>query len=279
MRFSFQATCLVLGLLLCLPMTACQSTGSTTADGREEVFVFGNNKKKGSKKSKKGKKSTEVAEAETPRPAPATGPLGSKNSYSSVGTNLPLLALTFDDGPHPENTPRLLDLLKSRNVKATFYVVGTNAKRYPGLLRRMVAEGHEIGNHTITHGNLTKMTPDAVRHELKVSHETIVAATGVAPRSMRPPYGAITSEQKAWIKQEFGYPAVLWSVDPEDWKRPGSAVVANRLVSGARPGGILLVHDIHKPSIDAMPSAIDQLLGKGFQFITVSQLIAMDGKG
>ncbi|MDF1862434.1 MAG: polysaccharide deacetylase family protein, partial [Verrucomicrobiales bacterium] len=100
-----------------------------------------------------------------------------------------------------------------------------------------------------------------------------------APRTMRPPYGAITSSQKSWIRQEFGYPSILWSVDPEDWKKPGSSVVASRLVSGARPGGILLVHDIHAPTIDAVLPALDQLLAKGFQFVTVTQLIAMDGKG
>lgn len=205
--------------------------------------------------------------------------VGTKDSYSKVNTSLPFIALTFDDGPHATNTPRLLDILKSRNVKATFYVVATNARRYPEIMRRIVAEGHEIGNHTVTHGNLTKMSESGVRKELSVAHEAIVATTGIAPRTMRPPYGAITSSQKSWIRREFGYPSILWSVDPEDWKKPGSSVVASRLVSGARPGGILLVHDIHAPTIDAMPSAIDQLLAKGFQFVTVTQLIAMDGKG
>lgn len=237
---------------------------------------------------KKGKEQNEVAatEEET-RKGPWNRIDGSKlptsvgtsNSYSKVDTSLPFLALTFDDGPHATNTPRLLDILKSRNVKATFYVVATNARRYPEIMRRIVAEGHEIGNHTVTHGNLTKMSESEIRKELSVSHEAIVSATGVAPRTMRPPYGAITSSQKSWIRREFGYPSILWSVDPEDWKKPGPSVVANRLVSGARPGGILLVHDIHSPSIDAMPSAIDQLLARGFQFVTVTQLIAMDGKG
>jgi len=96
---------------------------------------------------------------------------------------------------------------------------------------------------------------------------------------MRPPYGAITTAQKAWIRRDLGYPTIMWSVDPEDWKKPGVSAVTSRLVSGASPGGILLVHDIHSPTIDAMPGTIDQLLGRGFQFVTVTQLIAMDGKG
>lgn len=192
---------------------------------------------------------------------------------------MPFIALTFDDGPHPTNTPRLLDLLRQRNVKATFYVIATNVKRYPDIMRRMVAEGHEVANHTVTHGNLAKMSDEGVRQELRGCHEAIIAATGVAPKTMRPPYGAITSAQKSWIRREFGYPTILWSVDPEDWKKPGSSVVTSRLVSGATPGGILLAHDIHAPTIDAMPSTVDQLLGKGIQFVTVTQLIAMDGKG
>lgn len=217
----------------------------------------------------------------TPAPAPQPLPtsVGTKDSYSRVATSLPFIALTFDDGPHPQHTPRLLDILKQRNVKATFYVVATNAKRYPEIMRRMIAEGHEVGNHTVTHGNLAKTSEAGVRQELTAAHEAIVATTGIAPRTMRPPYGAITSAQKAWIRRDFGYPTIMWSVDPEDWKKPGASVVTSRLVSGATPGGILLVHDIHSSTIDAMPATIDQLLGRGFQFVTVTQLIAMDGKG
>ena len=106
--------------------------------------------------------------------------------------------MTFDDGPHPSNTPRLLDILKQLNVKATIYVVGTNARRYPAIMRRMIAEGHEIGNHTESHAYLTKISEATIRKELATAHQTIVSATGVAPRTMRPPYGAITSAQKSW---------------------------------------------------------------------------------
>ncbi len=202
-----------------------------------------------------------------------------RDSYSRVQTSMPFLAITFDDGPHPANTPRLLDILKAHDVKATFFVVGTNVRRYPQIMRRIIAEGHEVGNHTVNHGDLTKMSPAAVERELGTAHNSIVDATGVAPRLMRPPYGAITASQKSWIKQKFGYPSILWSVDPEDWKRPGVSVVTSRLINGARPGGILLAHDIHKPTIDAIPTVLQQLKQRGFQFVTVSQLIALDGKG
>lgn len=226
-----------------------------------------------------GKKKQSSTAAPTGAPAPLPTSTGTQDSYSRVATSLPFIALTFDDGPHPTNTPRLLDLLKAKNVKATFYVVGTNVRRYPEIMRRIVAEGHEIGNHTVNHPNLTKLSDDGVRKELRDCHQAILSATGVTPRTLRPPYGAITATQKSWIRKEFGYPSILWSVDPEDWKKPGSSVVTSRLVSGASPGGILLVHDIHGPTIDAMPATIDQLLAKGYQFVTVTQLIAMERKG
>lgn len=198
------------------------------------------------------------------------------DTYTRIRTDEKVIAITFDDGPHPENTPRLLDMLKERNIKATFYVVGNMVKYNPQILRRMIEEGHEIGNHTVTHGNLARMSNTGLRQELKGAHEQILEATGVAPRTMRPPGGAITSAQKKLMLREFGYPTVLWSVDPEDWKRPGAAVVTRRLLSGASPGGILLVHDLHKPTVDAMPSTLDQLLAKGYRFVTMTELINME---
>lgn len=254
------------GLVMLLALTPVLQTGCQTMSKEERQA-----KRAAKKKSKKGNKA---------RSGPDLTPVvPQRDSYGRVNTSLPFLAITFDDGPHPTNTPRLLDILKAHDVKATFFVVGTNARRYPQILRRMIAEGHEIGNHTLDHAKLTNLSPAAVEKELGVTHQTILDATGVAPRLMRPPYGAITASQKSWIKKKFGYPSILWSVDPEDWKRPGVSVVTSRLVSGARPGGILLAHDIHKPTIDAIPAVLQQLKQRGFQFVTVSQLIALDGKG
>ena len=136
-------------------------------------------------------------------------------SYGKVNIQAPYIAMTFDDGPHKTNTPRLLDMLRARNIKATFYVVEPNVKRYPHIMQRIIAEGHEVGNHTITHRNMTKLSDQAIRHELSRTHQAIVAATGVPPQTMRPPYGALATRQRHMIRQEFGYPAILWSVDPE----------------------------------------------------------------
>ncbi|MDF1823702.1 MAG: polysaccharide deacetylase family protein [Verrucomicrobiales bacterium] len=197
-------------------------------------------------------------------------------TYFSIQTSEKVIAITFDDGPHGVNTPRLLNMLKKRNIKATFYVVGNMVKYNPELLRRMIVEGHEIGNHTVTHGTLSKMSDASLRKELQEAHDMILKASGVAPRSMRPPGGAILNDQKKLMLKEFGYPTILWSVDPEDWKKPGASVVTSRLVNGAKPGGILLVHDLHSTTVDAMPSTLDQLLAKGYRFVTITDLIMMD---
>ena len=203
-------------------------------------------------------------------------PPGTQLSYSSVkGISNPFIAITFDDGPHASNTPRLLDMLASRGIRATFFCVGTNVARYPNIVRRIVADGHEMANHTWTHAKMSGLSDSGIRSELDRATAGIVGITGTAPRMYRPPYGAITARQKQLIMSEYGYPTILWSVDPEDWKRPGPAVITSRILGQTNPGGIILVHDIHPPSVDAMPATLDGLLSRGYRFVTVSQLIAM----
>lgn len=197
-------------------------------------------------------------------------------SHRRGRTSLPYIAITFDDGPHPENTPRLLDMLRARNIKATFYVIGRSVEMYPQIVRRMVAEGHEIGNHTWTHRNLTSLSDSSIRMEMDRTRDVIISACGVTPRTMRPPYGALRESQRAWIFKEYGYPTIMWSVDPKDWQRPGVSVVASRILDNTHNGSIVLAHDLHKPTVDAMPETLDGLLRRGFQFITVSQMLALD---
>jgi peptidoglycan/xylan/chitin deacetylase (PgdA/CDA1 family) len=196
-------------------------------------------------------------------------------TFTRVPVNGKYIALTFDDGPHPSNTPRLLNILRERNVKATFYVIGRSVNLYPQILRQTVAEGHEIGNHTQTHRLLSKLSNAEVLNELRRCRESVTQASGTTMRTMRPPYGGLLPRQRELVHAEFGYPTILWSVDPLDWKRPGVSVVSSRLINGSSDGGILLAHDIHAPTIDAVPATIDTLLRRGFKFVTVSQLIAM----
>ncbi len=204
-------------------------------------------------------------------PTPTEPPI----AFNSVHVDGPYIALTFDDGPNATLTPKLLDLLAARHLKATFFVVGQNAADHPEVLKRAVREGHEIGNHSWSHPNLGKMSDDGVRRELQKTEDAIVAAIGKKPTLMRPPYGSITARQKKWIHEEFGYRIILWDVDPLDWKRPGPSVVTARILKETRAGSIVLSHDIHPPTIEAMPATFDQLMKKGFKSVTVTELLAM----
>ena len=196
-------------------------------------------------------------------------------TFDWVHVDGPYVAMTFDDGPSAKLTPRLLDLLAAHHVKATFFLIGENAAENPEIVAREAREGHEIANHSWSHPNLAKMSEDSVRSQLRRTDDAIKNAMGKSPVLMRPPYGSITPHQKKWINQEFGYKIVLWDVDPLDWRRPGSAAVCNRIVRNTRAGSIILAHDIHPGTTEAMPCVLKELEEKGFKFATVSELIAM----
>jgi peptidoglycan/xylan/chitin deacetylase (PgdA/CDA1 family) len=187
--------------------------------------------------------------------------------------------MTFDDGPHPQHTPRLLDLLKQRGIKATFFVVGQNAAQYPEILKRIAAEGHELANHSYTHPILNPLGEGGIREQLDKTHQAVLGATGVTMKLLRPPYGALTENMRRWTHQTFGYRTILWDVDPLDWKVRDAARVQSEILGHARAGSIVLAHDIHKSTVDAMPETLDGLAAKGFKFVTVSELIAMDKPG
>jgi peptidoglycan-N-acetylglucosamine deacetylase len=196
-------------------------------------------------------------------------------TYSSVKVNGPYVAMTFDDGPHATLTPKLLDLLAQKKIKATFFVLGENVARHPEILKRAAAEGHEIGNHSWSHPNLAKVSHEVLRRQLQRTDEIIARTIGSRPRIMRPPYGELTLGQRQWVNREFGYKVILWDVDPLDWKEPGPSVVARRIIRETKSGSIMLSHDIHAQTIAAMPETFDALLAKGFKFVTVSKLLSL----
>jgi peptidoglycan/xylan/chitin deacetylase (PgdA/CDA1 family) len=200
---------------------------------------------------------------------------GAGVTFTRVPVAGKFIAITYDDGPHPQNTPRLLDILRARNIKATFYVIGRSVDLYPQIVRRTVAEGHEIGNHSYTHRLMSKLGDSEVRSEMSRTSDSVMRASGVRMKTMRPPYGGLLQRQRELVHQEFGYPTILWSVDPLDWKRPGASVITSRILENTAAGGIVLAHDLHAQTVDAMPATLDGLLRRGFQFVTVSQLIAM----
>lgn len=183
------------------------------------------------------------------------------------------VAMTFDDGPHPRHTPVLLDLLRARRIRATFYLIGRNVARYPDIVKRMVDEGHEIGNHTWRHPHLTGLGRASVLRELDRTSEVVYKAVQRIPVTMRPPYGALLPSQRRMIVAERDMPTILWSVDPQDWRRPGMQIVAERIIAGARPGAIVLSHDIHAQTVKAMPATLDALRERGFGFATVSMIL------
>ena len=196
-------------------------------------------------------------------------------TFSSVHVDGPYIAMTFDDGPSATLTPKLLDLLAAHHIKATFFVIGENVAEHPEIVARAASEGHEIGNHSWSHPNLAKMSQENVRSQLQRTDDAIKSAIGKSPTLLRPPYGSITDHEKKWIHDQFGYDIILWDVDPLDWKRPGPAVVRNRILKETRAGSIVLSHDIHPGTIEAMPSTFDELEAKGFKFVTVSELLGM----
>jgi len=213
---------------------------------------------------------------QTPEALPAQ--TTERTSLSSVHVDQPVIAMTFDDGPSAALTPRLLDILKQRNIKVTFFVLGQLVQEHPEILQRAAAEGHEIGNHSWDHKALNKLAEGGLRHELADTSSEITKAIGKPVTLMRPPYGATNPRLNRAIEKEYGMKVILWSVDPLDWKRPGPQIVSQRILKGTQPGSIILSHDIHPGTIEAMPATLDALLAKGYKFVTVSELLGMESK-
>lgn len=187
----------------------------------------------------------------------------------------PYVALTFDDGPSPANTPKILDVLKRHGAHATFFVAGENAVHNKGILARAAAEGHEIGSHTYSHIKLTGSSDGKIESEMSRTGSIIEEATGRKPVLMRPPYGATNKRIVDKMYNDYGMTSVLWDVDTQDWRHPGVDVVVRRAVGNARAGSIILVHDIHASTLAAVEDIVVGLQARGFKLVTVSQLLAL----
>ncbi len=192
------------------------------------------------------------------------------------------VALTFDDGPDPKWTPRVLDILKANGVSATFFLVGVNAEQYPDLVRRIVAGGHEIGNHTYYHPNLAVCWPEHIRLELNATQLLLETITGRSTTLFRPPYNADTSPSSLadlaplQIANDLNYLVVLENIDPQDWARPGADVILQRIKQQRRDGSIILLHDAggdRAQTIEALPGIIDWLRNRGDTIVPLSTLI------
>lgn len=185
-----------------------------------------------------------------------------------------LVALTFDDGPHPEHTPALLEVLADEGVRATFFVLGSQVSRHPEIARRIVEEGHQIANHSYTHRDYRSLNYEEKRSDFVRAQDAIEDATGVRPSWVRPPYGKMNATSYTL----FGNEEVLaahWSVDPADWRRPGRGVIRQRVANTVHPGAVILLHDAggdREQTVRATRDIIRDLRAEDYRFVTVEQL-------
>ena len=187
----------------------------------------------------------------------------------------PLVALTFDDGPSGATTPRLLDILKEKNVKVTFFVLGGMLSARPDISQRAEAEGHEVESHTMTHKNLEKATLGEIQWEVASMNQVFQEKLGHVPKMTRPPYG--NGIRRAEVTQNIGTPMIYWSVDTEDWRSRNAAAVQERIRQDAYDGAIILMHDIYPSTVDAVAGVIDELRARGYEFVTVEELAKARG--
>ena len=183
------------------------------------------------------------------------------------------VALTFDDGPHASLTPRALDILNRHGAKGTFFMLGQNASRNKSIVARAAAEGHELGVHTWSHIKMNSSSRAKVDNEVSRTQKVLAEASGVTPRVMRPPYGATNKTLVNHMHDHYGMASILWDVDTLDWRKPGVSKVINTAVSEAKPGSIILVHDIHASTLDALEGIVTGLQARGFKLVTVSELM------
>lgn len=180
-----------------------------------------------------------------------------------------MVAITFDDGPNSQTTEKLLDGLRERGVRATFFLIGKSIVGNEELIKRMHDEGHLIGNHTYSHIKLDASNMSAAIKEITDTNELITSITGEEVKYIRPPFGAYTDA----LLSSVNMTPVLWSVDPDDWATENTSKIVQSVVNNAKNGDIILLHDIYDSSVAAALEIIDQLRAKGFIFVTVDQLL------
>jgi len=190
-------------------------------------------------------------------------------NVSSVTEEAPKIAITFDDGPSSHCTGRLLDGLKERGVRASFFLIGKNVKENPDLVKRLYEEGHLIGNHTYNHVEITRISDEEAKKEIMDTDEAIYAITGKHVEYMRPPFGLWQEE----LEQELNVMPVMWSIDPLDWTTKNVDEIVNKVVTEAGENDIILLHDCYDSSVDAALRIIDILKKKGFEFVTADELL------
>ncbi|MER7243393.1 polysaccharide deacetylase family protein [Kribbella sp. NPDC000426] len=212
--------------------------------------------------------STTPVKPTTPTRTPSTTPTPSSTQTTEPSGPVKqaqgkVVYLTFDDGPDPHWTPEVLAVLAKHNAHGTFFMLAQNADPHPELVGQVRAAGNSVGNHSVSHPQLPKLSPAQLHHEV---------ADGVQSKCFRPPYGATNARVRAEIHRD-GMQQVLWDVDPEDWARPGTATIVQRVLAGARPGAIILMHDgggNRAQTVAALDQVLTTLSARGYTFATLS---------
>ena len=197
--------------------------------------------------------------------------------YRSVATDKKQIALTFDDGPHPTLTPRILEILAKYNVTATFFMVGQNVFNYPEAARAVIEAGHEVGNHTFTHPHIANLNEKAIFDEIGRCEDALEELCEYRPHILRTPQGAMTpSLEKCLLEDD--YILVLWSLDTRDWENKSTAHIVRTVLDRVQPGDIILMHDYighNSKTPEALEKIIPILLSQGYEFVTVSALLGI----
>lgn len=197
--------------------------------------------------------------------------------YHSVKTDSMKIAITFDDGPHPHLTGQILDILERYNVKATFFMVGINVINYPDTARAVLKAGHEVGNHTFSHSHLNKMSEYEVSRELGQCEDVLEELFEYRPHLFRPPEGAVNNYVEH-CSQNNDYTLILWSLDTRDWENKNAEQIVETVLSNISAGDIILMHDYigkHSKTPEALEILLPKLLERGFEPVTVSQLLGV----
>ena len=197
-----------------------------------------------------------------------------KDAFPQLDPKKKYVALTFDDGPNPATTPKILDILKNKKASATFFMLGKNVSDNQDIVKRVVADGHEVASHSYTHPVLPSLSDAALKKEIRDTDKAIFEACGILPRNLRPPYGAADER----VARVAGKPIINWDVDSEDWKSKNAGMIQGRIKATLTENAIVLMHDIQPATVEALPGVIDNMRQQGFEFVSVDTLLKKQQK-
>lgn len=203
------------------------------------------------------------------KPAPAEG-----REVRVIDPEKPMVALTFDDGPSALHTSEILDVLKENDAKGTFFVLGSLVIKNPELTKRIMDEGHQLGNHTYNHKDLTAISDDELYMQIVGTDDLIENATGQRTTVMRPPYGRKNQD----VVRGINKPVIIWSLDTKDWEDRDADVIEKKVMDNVKDGDIILMHDIYGSTAEAVGRIVPQLINQGYQLVTVDELYEYSGK-